>query len=178
MVEIKQFDKSNASYIVDAGELLRVNFEAYKTDYLKEVQECMSDEMIMLAAIEEQKLIGWIGARPQYDGNVWELHPLVINKKHRGRGIGKMLVKALESEVSKMSGFTIYCGSDDEDFQTSLSEPGIYDNLWEKINNIENYKGHPYEFYQKCGFQIIGIMPDANGRRKPDIYLGKRIGND
>ncbi len=178
MVVISQFDKSNASDIADAGELLRVNFEAYRTDYIKEVQECMSEDMIMLAALEGQKLIGWIGARPQYDGNVWELHPLVINKTFRGRGIGKMLVKALESEVGKIGGLTLYCGSDDEDFQTSLSEPGIYNNLWEKINNIENYKGHPYEFYQKCGFQIIGIMPDANGRRKPDIILGKKIGKD
>lgn len=178
MVVIRKFDKSNESNIAEAGELLRMNFEAYKTDYLKEVLECMSDEMIMLAAIEEQKLVGWIGARPHYNGNVWELHPLVVNKTHRGMGIGKMLVDSLESEVRKANGLTIYCGSDDEDFQTSLSDPDIYTNLWEKINNIENYKGHPYEFYQKCGFQIIGIMPDANGRRKPDIILGKRVKND
>ena len=178
MVVISQFDKSNASDIADAGEPLRVNFEAYKNDYIKEVQECMSDKMIMLSATEEKKLIGWISARPQYDGNVWELQPLVINKNYRGRGIGKMLVQALESEVSKMGGLTLCCGSDDEDFQTSLSEPDIYANLWDKIKNVENYKNHPYQFYQKCGFQIIGIIPDANGRRKPDIILGKRIGKD
>ena len=175
MIKIKQFDKSNASNIANAGELLRLNFDAYKTDFIKEVQECMADDMIMLAAMEEDNLVGWVGARPQYDGNVWELHPLVINKKYRGRGIGTKLVKALESEISNMGGLTIYCGSDDEDFQTSLSEFDIYNNLWDKIKNIENYKNHPYEFYQECGFQIIGIMPDANGRRKPDIILGKKI---
>ncbi len=95
-----------------------------------------------------------------------------------GRGIGTKLIKALESEINKIGGLTIYCGSDDENLQTSLSEPDIYNNLWDKIKNIENYKNHPYEFYQKCGFQIIGIMPDANGRRKPDIFLGKKIGKD
>lgn len=178
MVVIRKFDKSNKSDIAEAGDLLRNNFKSYMTDYLKEVQECMSDEMIMIAAIEQQKLIGWIGARPQYNGNVWELHPLVVNKTHRGMGIGRMLVQALEAEVKEKGGLTIYCGSDDEDFQTSLSEPDIYDGLWEKINNIKNYRRHPYEFYQKCGFQIIGIMPDANGRRKPDIILGKRVEND
>lgn len=178
MVEITKFDKTNASNIADAGELLRVNFEAYTTEFKNEVQECMSDGMIMLAAIEDEKLVGWIGARPQYNGYVWELHPLVVNKTHRGMGIGRKLIKSLEAEVMKMGGLTLYCGSDDEDFKTSLSEPDIYNNLWDKIKNIENYNGHPYEFYQKCGFQIIGIMPDANGRRKPDIILGKKVEND
>lgn len=178
MVEIRQFDKSNISEIAAAGKLLKLAFETYKNDFINEVQECMADEMIMLSAIEMNKLVGWVGARPQYDGNVWELHPLVVNEKFRGKGIGSKLVKALEIEVSRMGGLTIYCGSDDEDFKTSLSDPDIYSNLWDKINNVENYKGHPYEFYQKCGFQIIGIMPDANGRRKPDIYLGKSIEND
>lgn len=178
LVKITQFDKLNSSNIEEAGELLRANFEAYKNEYKKEVQECMSDEMIMLAAMQDKKLVGWIGGRPQYNGFVWELHPLVVNKTHRGMGIGRMLVKALETEVRKMGGLTIYCGSDDEDFKTSLSEPDIYNNLWDKIKNIKNYNSHPYEFYQKCGFKIIGVMPDANGRRKPDIILGKKVEND
>jgi len=34
-----------------------------------------------------------------------------------------------------------------------------------------------YEFYQKLGFVIVGVMPDANSFGKPDIYLAKRVGN-
>jgi len=34
-----------------------------------------------------------------------------------------------------------------------------------------------YEFYQKLGFVIVGVMPDANSVGKPDIYLAKRVGN-
>jgi aminoglycoside 6'-N-acetyltransferase I len=29
--------------------------------------------------------------------------------------------------------------------------------------------------YQKCGFLIVGVMPDANGPGKPDILMAKRI---
>jgi aminoglycoside 6'-N-acetyltransferase I len=31
------------------------------------------------------------------------------------------------------------------------------------------------EFYQKQGFVIIGVMPDANGLGKPDILMAKSV---
>ena len=29
--------------------------------------------------------------------------------------------------------------------------------------------------YQKCGFVIVGVVPDANGPGKPDILMAKRV---
>src|SRR6476661_2634127 len=48
-------------------------------------------------------------------------------------------------------------------------------NVWEHIAKIRNLRGHPYEFYQKMGFAIVGVMPDANGIGKPDIFMAKRL---
>jgi len=36
-------------------------------------------------------------------------------------------------------------------------------------------KGHPFEFYQKQGYVITGVVPDANGVGKPDILMSKRV---
>ena len=52
----------------------------------------------------------------------------------------------------------------------------LYPNVLGHLIKIENLRGHPYEFYQRLGFEIVGVMPDANGFGKPDIYMAKRVG--
>ena len=44
-----------------------------------------------------------------------------------------------------------------------------------RLAGIRNLRRHPYEFYQKLGYVIIGAIPDANGFGKPDILMAKRI---
>lgn len=58
---------------------------------------------------------------------------------------------------------------------TTLGGVNLYPNVWQHIANIKNPQGHPYEFYQKVGFVIVGVMPDANGPGKPDIFMAKRL---
>jgi aminoglycoside 6'-N-acetyltransferase I len=144
-----------------------------------EVYDSIGEDKISRIAInDEQTVLGWIGGRSMYNGNVWELHPLVVKKEYRGQGIGKALVNDLEERVRERGGLTIWLGTDDEDNSTSLSNTDLYENLYEKIVNIRNLKRHPYEFYQKMGFIIVGVMPDASGIGKPDIYMAKKVRNN
>jgi aminoglycoside 6'-N-acetyltransferase I len=144
---------------------------------LEEVREMLESERICRVAVDEKEnLLGIIGGIPGYDGNVWELHPLAVQPSLQGQGIGRALVKNFEEQVRLKGGLTITLGSDDEDNMTSLSNVDLYENLWEKIRDIRNLKNHPFEFYQKMGYTITGIVPDANGKGKPDILMAKRIG--
>jgi aminoglycoside 6'-N-acetyltransferase I len=81
----------------------------------------------------------------------------------------------LEAQVRRRGGLTLWLGTDDEDGLTTLSGVNLYPNVYEHISKIKNLRNHPYEFYQKLGFVIVGVMPDANGRGKPDIYMAKQI---
>ena len=153
--------------------------EAWPTleDGLKEVHEMLESERICRAAIDEKgALLGIIGGIPGYDGHVWELHPLAVQPSMQGQGIGRALVQDLEEQVRLRGALTITLGSDDEDGMTSLADVDLYENLWEKIRDIRNLKHHPFEFYQKMGYIITGIVPDANGIGKPDILMAKRVG--
>ena len=165
-----------AQLLVDA---FRVHWpEAWPTleEALKEIHEMLENERICRVAIDEREnLLGIIGGIPGYDGNVWELHPLAIQPSQQGRGIGRALVEDFEQQVRAQGGLTITLGSDDEDGMTSLSNVDLYENLWEKIRDIRNHKNHPFEFYQKLGYIITGVVPDANGKGKPDILMAKRI---
>ena len=144
---------------------------------LEEVHEMLESERICRIAVDEQgNLLGIIGGIPGYDGNVWELHPLAVQPSQQGQGIGRGLVLDFEEQVRSRGGLTITLGSDDEDNMTSLSNVDLYENLWEKIRDIRNHKDHPFEFYQKLGYVITGVVPDANGRGKPDIMMGKKVG--
>lgn len=143
---------------------------------LEEVHEMIESERICRVAVDEQgNLLGLIGGIPGYDGNVWELHPLAVQPSLQGQGIGRALVSDFEERVRLKGGLTITLGSDDEDSMTSLSNVDLYENLWEKIRDIRNHKNHPFEFYQKLGYVITGVVPDANGRGKPDILMAKKV---
>ena len=142
---------------------------------LEEVNECVEEPNICIGIIERDNLVGWVGLRPMYDVT-WELHPMVVKKEAQGKGYGKILLEELERIAREKGIIGIFAGSDDETFSTSLSEKEITAaNIFSEIANIKNYKNHPYEFYQKCGYCIIGIIPNASGDKKPDILLWKDI---
>jgi aminoglycoside 6'-N-acetyltransferase I len=156
----------------------REHWDAWETleEGLEEVEMILNKGFARVALADDgSTVLGWIGGLPEYDGNVWELHPIVVHPDHQKQGIGRALIADFEQQVKARGGLTIQLGTDDEDDMTTLAGVDLYDNLWEKIANIRNLKGHPYEFYLKCGYTIIGVMPDANGHGKPDIYMGKRV---
>lgn len=143
---------------------------------LAEVKGSLEPGRISLIAVDDaHTVLGWVGAVPQYRGRVWELHPLVVHPQHRMKGVGRALVQRLEQEVAERGGHTLMLGTDDEDAMTSLSGVDLYPDIWEQIHHIKNLKGHPYSFYQKLGFAIVGVIPDANGPGKPDILMAKRV---
>lgn len=182
-MKIITLTKENDALVRQAAQLLMDAFREHWVDAwptleegLQEVHEMLEAERICRAAIDEDNnLLGVIGGIPQYDGHVWELHPLAVQPSMQGRGIGKLLVEDLEQQVHLRGGLTVTLGSDDEDNMTSLSNVDLYENLWEKIRDIRNFKRHPYEFYQKLGYVITGIVPDANGIGKPDIIMSKKV---
>lgn len=184
-LKIVDLNPDNNNHIAQCAQLLVEGFKTHWpeawpdiTSALEEVYEAVNDgSRINRIAINEQgQVLGFIGGISQYRGKVWEIHPLVVHNSHQRKGIGRLLVKDLEIQASVRGGLTLFAGSDDENYMTSLSEGNLYPEVLKHLSEIKNLKGHPYEFYLKLGFTIVGCLPDANGPGKPDIYLAKKIG--
>jgi len=136
----------------------------------------VSMEGFSRAMLDAGIVLGWIGGLPEYDGRVWELHPMVVRRECRHHGIGRILVAAFESEAAARGGLTATLGTDDVSGMTSLSGVDLYAELPRKLAELTDLgRCHPFLFYQKLGFVVTGVMPDANGLGRPDIYMSKRI---
>lgn len=177
-MKITEFPRENREWIEQLICLLQECFPHSYSEKLarQQAELCMEEDRIALMAAEDGKLLGFVGAMPQYGDTAWELHPLAVIGSRREEGIGRALVAQLEKECAARGCLTLYLGSDDEFQQTTLSQGDLFENTFEKIQQIQNLRRHPYEFYQKQGFQIVGVLPDANGPGKPDIFLAKRVG--
>jgi aminoglycoside 6'-N-acetyltransferase I len=174
----------------DAGELIeqaaRLLLDAFRDrtedwpdieSAREEVFESFASDRISRVLVDEAGIaLGWIGGFPMYGGRVWEVHPLVVSGSHRQRGIGRALVEDLERLVARRGALTLWAGSDDEHNETTLGGTDLYPDIPEAIRRIRNLRRHPYEFYLRLGFRIAGVLPDANGRGRPDIFLAKRVG--
>lgn len=143
---------------------------------LEEVREALKPDKICLVARDEQgQIVGWVGAQYHY-GQVWELHPLAVDPAHQRHGIGRALVLALEKEVAAAGGYTLQLGTDDEFGGTNLFGQELYPDVLGAAQKMVSTNNHPFVFYQKLGFVVTGLIPDANGFGKPDIMMCKRVG--
>ncbi len=142
----------------------------------KEVADSLEEKKISRIAVnDEDEVLAWTIGEEIYTNYTWELALLVVRRNVKAKGIGRKTLKDFEEQVLKRGGSVVFLGSDDENNRTSLGGIELYPNPLEHLANINNLGDHPYEFYQKCGYTITGVIPHANGFGKPDIWMTKQL---
>jgi aminoglycoside 6'-N-acetyltransferase I len=141
----------------------------------QEVASVMRDGFAR-AMVDGAVVAGWIGGLAEYSGRVWELHPMVVRREFRRRGIGRALVAAFEEEARSRGALTATLGTDDDSGMTSLADVDLYPDVPRHIAELRDLgRSHPFLFYRKLGYVVTGVMPDANGPGRPDIFMSKRL---
>lgn len=185
LLKIDDLTSGDAAACEQVARLLVAAFAAQATYDLEaareEVEESLQPGHISRVALgDDGRVLGWIAAIPQYGEpphvTGWELHPLAVHPDYQGQGLGRALVADLEQQVAIRGGVTLFAMADDEDGRTSLGGVDLYPDPLAHLQSIRDIGGHPFAFYRKCGFAVVGVIPDANGPGKPDIVLAKQVG--
>jgi aminoglycoside 6'-N-acetyltransferase I len=179
LVEQPELTEAAARALIEGFRELAPNAWPDMEAALRELTEAQDPERICRAALDTSgRLLGWIGGIPQYDGHVWELHPLVVLPSEQRKGVGSALIHDFESQVAARGGITIMLGTDDETGMTTLSDRDLYPDpliALLRVANRDPARKHPFSFYRQHGFIPVGVIPDANGPGKPDILMAKRV---
>jgi len=133
-------------------------------------------DSVLIAALNNDEVIGWCGLLSQNSGRVYEVHPLAVRNDWQRRGIGSALLNEVTNIAREKGGLTLHLGASDEKAsgETSFANVDLFDDLPRRINEFDPGT-HQAAFYLKHGFKIIGVMPDQNGMGKPSIFFGKHL---
>lgn len=139
-----------------------------------EVVSFRSPDRFAFPALDGVHVSGWIGAI-RHTSLMWELHALVVAPDRQRTGVGTALVQKLEAEASDQHVSTIYLRTDDDFGGTNIYGKDLYPDVLGRLSALEPVSGHPYTFYHKMGYSVVGVIPDASGFGKHDILMAKRI---
>lgn len=140
----------------------------------EEVDACLEKGRAAFLALHDSTVAGWIGAIVVSPW-LWELHPLAVDPARQGQGVGTALVRTLEAAALEAGVTAIYLGTDDDWGGTNLHGRDLYPGVLEAARKIQPAPRHPFRFYEKLGYTVTGLIPDASGPGKPDIIMTKRL---
>ncbi|HEY1415995.1 MAG TPA: GNAT family N-acetyltransferase [Caulobacteraceae bacterium] len=175
IIDFASLDKDG---MAEAARILREAMPsptAYKADGGAEAEAARfiaNPNRFALAAVEDGALRGWIGAVRGYTHSL-ELHPLVVDPAFQRQGVGRLLVAALEEKARGEGFLALWLGADDDFAGTSLFGEALLPDALAKAQTLTAEPRHPLGFYRRVGFEVVGVIPEANGPGKPDILLSK-----
>jgi aminoglycoside 6'-N-acetyltransferase I len=118
--------------------------------------------------------VAWIGASRSW-GRVWELHPLIVGRSDQQRGHGRRLVRAIEQVAIDAGALTMILGTSDSTGATTLAHVDLYVDTHARLASAKALRPHPLAFWQRVGYTVVGVVPDAEGVGLPSIQLARRL---
>ena len=180
---MRQIVELNPADSATIDRLARISYEAFKenapdwipTVALARAQVCRATQQPHLSyvALQDGKAMGWIGLIP--GKHVWEIHPLAVALSAQYQGIGQQLVEHAASIARAQGALTLFASTGDEVGTTNLYGQDLYSDPAGAIANLQATGRNPFKFWQKAGFRIVGLLPDAEGRGRPSIHLARRL---
>lgn len=85
------------------------------------------------------------------------------------------MVLEVERIAAAEDALTMTLSTSDTTGAMSLGGVDLYDDTFRRLPNAELQHPHAVEFWRRMGYQIVGVLPDAEGPGKPSIHLARRL---
>ena len=122
---------------------------------------------------DDARALAWASTFHTY-GDVWEIHPLVVDVKHHRKGHGARLLADIEALAASRGAGVLIVGTSDETGATSLGGRDLYADPIGAMLSMTFDPSHAVGFWLHMGYSLVGITPDAEGPGLPSINLAKR----
>jgi aminoglycoside 6'-N-acetyltransferase I len=155
-VEIRQLRHEDAAAV--AGLLGQLGYPAPPEAVERRLVGLLDSEAdLQLVAVEGSRIVGLaglqLGLSLEYDGPVGKLSELVVDEDHRGQGLGRMMVQAVEREARARGCVLLYL--------TTAHRRKSAHAFYERVGFVETGKRYVKELTKSGG--LVGY------RRRPKI---------
>ena len=130
-----------------------------------------------LALVDGATALGWGGAF-RSEATAWEIHPLLVDPAHHGRGAGGRLVAELEAVAARAGALVMELSTSDALGATTLAGRDLYADPLGALSRLdvrEPGTRHAVLFWRAVGYSVVGVLPDAEGEGVPSIRFAKRL---
>lgn len=142
-----------------------------------ELVRVASEAAICRALLEDDVPRGWVGAAPCAD-TAWELHPLLVDPDCHGVGFGTRLVAEAERAACAAGALRMAVSTSDATEKTTLGGVDLFVDPLGALQRLavrDSTAGHAFRFWQRVGYTVVGVLPDAEGSGVPSILLAKSL---
>lgn len=143
----------------------------------REILDVAGSSGICRVLMAEGVPCGWAGAM-QSGECVWELHPLLIDPMQQRAGFGRRLVEDVEQHARSAGALTMELSTSDAIGATTLSDTDLFADPLGALSAIDvrdAERGHAFRFWQRVGYVVVGVIPDAEGVGAPKLHLAKSL---
>lgn len=133
------------------------------------------DAMVFVALNLAGEVCGVAGAAPHRSSALLRLYPLVVDPPFQRRGVGRALLGALESGAEARGMTTLLIALEDEAGLTSLSGRSLFPDPLAPMTRFVPPASHPSAFLKRMGFALTGVLPEAAGPGRPEIWFAKSL---